>query len=354
MNIGIYNPYFDSYGGGERYTLTLASHWSKTHDVSVFWDNGNILDEAQRRFDIDLSRVKVTRNIFRDTSVFKKLFITRQYELIFFLSDGSIPSTLARHNILHTQCPFPYAGGRRFINMFKLKKYQEVVCNSKFTKRFIDEEYGVNSRVIYPPVSVNLFKPGQKEKIILSVGRFSAYFINKKQVEMVHFFRQLKRKHKEWRLVLAGGLMEQDRSYFNRVQQEAKGLSVDILPNVSFDHLVSLYAKASIYWHAAGYGEDQERNPAGMEHFGITTVEAMSAGGVPIVFAGGGQSEIVEDGKDGFLWSTIDELLEKTNNVIINKHATAILQKNAVEKSKQFSVSRFCDAFDGLLPKITL
>ena len=74
MKIGLYSPYLDSFGGGERYTLTLASHWSKTYDVFVFWDNFYILDEAQRRLDVDLSRVKVTQNIFRERNVFKNCY----------------------------------------------------------------------------------------------------------------------------------------------------------------------------------------------------------------------------------------------------------------------------------------
>lgn len=318
LKIGFYSPYLDSFGGGERYVLTLASHWSKGNVVDLFWDDLCIKEEVKKRLNIDLSRVKITRNIFRGIHVFKRLLFSSQYDLTFVLSDGSIPNTWARNNILHFQCPFIHAKGRSFFNTFKMNRYQTVVCNSKFTKRFIDEEYGVDSMVIYPPVPVEALKPGKKEKIILSVGRFSAYFINKKQIEIVRFFRQLQQTHGGWKLVLAGGLLGEDRSYFDRVRQEARGLSVDILPNVSFKHLVSLYEKAAIYWHAAGYGEDQERNPAGMEHFGITTVEAMSAGAVPIVYAGGGQQEIVDENKNGFLWRTIGELLEKTNLSLIH------------------------------------
>ena len=61
MNIGFYSPYFDTLGGGERYVLTLASHWSEGHDVKLFWDDESIVQSAQSRFNIDLSRVKVTR-----------------------------------------------------------------------------------------------------------------------------------------------------------------------------------------------------------------------------------------------------------------------------------------------------
>ena len=53
-----------------------------------------------------------------------------------------------------------------------------------------------------------------------------------------------------------------------------------------------------------------------MEHFGISTVEAMSAGAVPIVYRGGGQVEIVRDDENGMLWKTIDELTTKTRTII--------------------------------------
>ena len=39
MKIGIYSPYLDTLGGGERYMISLASHWSKSHEVSVYWDS---------------------------------------------------------------------------------------------------------------------------------------------------------------------------------------------------------------------------------------------------------------------------------------------------------------------------
>ena len=60
--------------------------------------------------------------------------------------------------------------------------------------------------------------------------------------------------------------------------------------------LRDLYGRASIFWHAAGLGEDPERHPDRYEHFGITTVEAMSAGAVPVVIDAAGQAEIVEQG----------------------------------------------------------
>ena len=347
MKIGFYSPYLDTLGGGERYTLTLASHWSKNNRVSIFWDQEDILNKAQERFNTDLSSIKVVQNIFRGSNVFKKLFITRQYDLLFFLSDGSIPSTIAKRNILHFQIPFsPIA-----YSAAKLSRYETVVCNSQFTKRYLDARVAKHAMVIYPPVYPVQEGRGKKENLILSVGRFTGFHTAKKQDILIEAFRQgvKERWLTGWKLVLAGGLLASDEEYVKKLMQMAHGLQVEILPNAPLTKLVDLYRRASIYWHAAGYGET---DPRWMEHFGITTVEAMSAGAVPVVYAGGGQTEIVEDGKNGFLWDDPKELVKKTGAFVHDMKRREEFQKAAVKRAQDFNEDKFCAAFDRLLERI--
>ena len=64
MKIGIFDPYLDDLGGGEKYMMTIAQVLSEKHDVSVFWDNKFDLDGLLKRFSLDLSKVKITPNIF--------------------------------------------------------------------------------------------------------------------------------------------------------------------------------------------------------------------------------------------------------------------------------------------------
>lgn len=347
MKIGFYSLYLDTLGGGERYILTLASHWSVRHNVELFWDDASIIDSAQKRLNVDLSRVKVTRNIFRGTSVFKKLFITRQYDIIFFLSDGSIPSTLARYNILHYQMPFatiPYS-------KVKLSRYQAIVCNSQFTKQALDARIGSRSVVIYPPVDLVDRRGSKKEKLILSVGRFTGFHTAKKQHILLEAFRQgTKDKSLScWKLVLVGGFLASDEEYFSRLKKMAHDLPVEFLPNAPLTKLIDLYRRASIYWHAAGYGET---DPRWMEHFGLSTVEAMSAGVVPIVYAGGGQQEVVEDGTNGYLWHTIDELIERTTEMMRDTRKREAMRMQAQKRALAFHESKFTQAFDDLLMNI--
>jgi len=335
MKIGFYSPYLDSLAGGERYLLTLASHWSESHDVSLFWDDPKILRRASERLGINLVKVKTVPNVFATRNIFAKMIVSRGYDLIFFLTDGSIPTTFARHNILHFQVPFQHIA----IHPIKLSRYQAVVCNSDFTKRNITGGLGKRAVVIYPPVIPVPHTKDSKKKIMLSVGRFHPL---KKQDVLIEAFR--KGKFTGYELVLAGGLLPADGQYYKRLQTSVKNLPIRLLPNITRAKLMVLYNRATIYWHAAGY---HETNPERMEHFGITTVEAMSAGAAPIVFNGGGLPEIVRAGEDGYLWATTEDLIDKTKKIM-----NGSLKLFMVKRSEQFSVEKFTDAFDTLLESI--
>src|SRR5438477_7955281 len=106
MRIGIYDPYLDDLGGGEKYMMTLAECLSKQHDVSVFWDHENDFSMLKKRFSLQLKNITLCRNIFfPQVGFFDKLLKTQKYDVIIFLSDGSIPLTFSKKLFLHVQQP---------------------------------------------------------------------------------------------------------------------------------------------------------------------------------------------------------------------------------------------------------
>jgi glycosyltransferase involved in cell wall biosynthesis len=109
-------------------------------------------------------------------------------------------------------------------------------------------------------------------------------------------------------------------------------------PNIPFLDLVTLYEQSDIYWHASGF---EETDPTKMEHFGITTVEAMAAGCVPVVIKKGGQIEIVEEGVSGLFWESKEELANKTMILVEDPEKMVKLSDQAIEKSKYFSKEAF-------------
>jgi len=353
MKAGVYDPYLDTLGGGERYTLTVASCLSKNgYKVDVFWDDNLLKPKIEPRLGIKVEQINFVPNIFNKGSKVGKKGL-KEYDLIFFLSDGSLPFLASKRNILHFQVPFHDIGGRSLLNRFKLRRINTVICNSHFTKRFIDKEYGVNSIVLYPPVAVDLFKPTKKENIIISVGRFTDLLHNKRQDVLINEFKRMIKSNlsefiKEWKLIIAGGDKE-GKEFVAKLKKMAKGYSIEIITNPRFDYLKQLYGQAKIFWTAAGFGVDEEKEPEKVEHFGITTIEAMAAGCVPVVIRKGGQPEIVNNEVDGLLWEKEEELIGKTLSLIKDQKKLAKLAKKAQERAENFSQERFCQQLMGII-----
>ena len=64
MRIGIYDPYLDDIGGGEKYMMTIAQILSKENKVDVFWNNDRDFEVISKRFGIDFTKIKRVDNIF--------------------------------------------------------------------------------------------------------------------------------------------------------------------------------------------------------------------------------------------------------------------------------------------------
>jgi glycosyltransferase involved in cell wall biosynthesis len=342
MKIGIYNPYLDTLGGHERYCIDLASGLTSEHQVDIFWDDKSVLDAAQARFRISTAGMRVVKNIWKNGSFLTKMRVSRQYDAIFFVSDGSIPWMFSKKRFLLFEFPLPWVSGKNLSTQLKLKRATRIICNSPFVKQHIDVTFGVNSSVLLPGIDVDSFQSGKKEQLILSVGRFTTGMNTKKQDVLIEAFKSLcDQGLVDWKLVLTGGMLEGDLKFVEKLKSKAKGYPIEIIPNISFKNLQSLYGRARIYWHAAGFGEDLTRYPERAEHFGISTIEAMSAAVVPVVFAGGGQKDIVERGVNGFLWTSLDELIEQTRTIIADKTIWSLVSKAARKHAQNFSRERF-------------
>jgi len=81
-----------------------------------------------------------------------------------------------------------------------------------------------------------------------------------------------------------------------------------------------------------------------MEHFGITTGEAMSAGCVPVVINKGGQPEIVREKIDGFLWDTQDQLKKYTLKLVNDSILWKKMSLNAMKRAKKFEIEDFSNS----------
>lgn len=347
MKIGIFDPYLDTLSGGEKYMLSIASSLSSDHEVFIFWDKNKeseIKSTALRKLGIDLSPIKFYSNIFDKNVSFVARFIeSRKFDAIVYLSDGSIPF-LGTSTYVHFQFPIEWVNGNSLLTKFKLSFVKKIFCNSNFTKTFIDRKLNIDSKVLYPPISIRSSSV-KKENIILHVGRF---YVNengrnyKKQDVMIGAFKQMIDKGlKGWKFNIIVGVKDKYKEELDELKEMAKGYPIKIIENPSNETLWENYSKSKIYWHASGYGEDLEKYPEKAEHFGISTVEAMGSGAVPVVINAGGQKEIVIDKENGYLWNTLEECIKKTMSLIDSDKLWKEMSTQAKERSNKFVGERF-------------
>jgi glycosyltransferase involved in cell wall biosynthesis len=234
-----------------------------------------------------------------------------------------------------------------------LDSYGMVVANSRFTREWIGTYWDHDSVVLYPPVTMH--PGGEKSPAILNVGRFfpADKGHSKKQLELVHAFRRLcDGGVRDWTLYLVGGCSEGGLAYLETVRAAAAGYPVELHVNASGTALEALYAQASIYWHASGYGEDAQRHPDRLEHFGISTVEAMSAGAVPVVIGLAGQRETVRHGVDGYHFQTLDGLVALTRQLMRDPAQLARMSAAAASRARHYSREAFATQLHELVERV--
>jgi len=345
-------------GGGERYMLTFVEYClQRGFETDIWWDKKETIDQASQRLNLKLDKLNLCPQMYYwlqvDASYLNKLqrlLNQLKYDLIFWLSDGSVPLLHGKQNWLHFQVPFQVNGNGLKIQ-YKLSKINHILCNSKFTKNFIDKSFNIKSEVLYPPVDVHQFitKPKEKKSIILSVGRFDQILNAKRQDILIEVFKQMCDKGLEnWELVLVGGL-QHNQDQFLQLEKMAINYPIRLLPNLDWLKLLDLYKQATIYWHGTGYGVDDQKTPEKVEHFGMSIVEAMAAGCIPIAYDIGGVKEIIQDKENGYLWKTKEQLAKMTFNMINILAKENDIVAKAQKRSLDFSKERFFMQLDNLL-----
>jgi glycosyltransferase involved in cell wall biosynthesis len=273
---------------------------------------------------------------------------------------GVLVVLFPRHDYLDTeplvddQRPRVGALERRLLGWYRAWEWQQRIRSyhwkaaiSQFTSAWSRRRWGINCRILNPPVDTR-FGVAEKRNLILSVGRFVSWHTMKKQVETVTAFGELVKEGLQgWAYFCVGGLgnVHEDIAYFETARGLGDAYGAHVLANIERDHVRTLCQQAKIFWHAAGLGLDERAIPEASEHFGITTVEAMAAGCVPVVINKGGQPEIVEHGVSGFVWNTLEEMKHYTRLLIRDDSLHAKMSAAARLRAQYFSRENFVKRF---------
>jgi O-antigen biosynthesis protein len=312
----IYTPYALTPGGGEKYILTIAEHLLSSHAVTLVTHH--------TYSEIRIKQLAHALNLKLEglaLACFTPEALERDWDIAFVLGNSIAPpfSIKARKRFYICQFPFDF---RAFIGqpIARSDEY-DYVCYSEFVrKNVLAVATSPAPRVCVVPPQVDSFnRAGKKRNVILSVGRFFEGGHCKNQHLLIEAFERLVKKieYCDWRLALAGSTRPEPehRDYYQMCKSLAKNLNVDFYPDISHEALSNLYAQSSVYWHGAGIDVDEEDFPERCEHFGISPLEAVSAGCCVYIWRVGGPAENAAAGVPNMIeFSSIDDLLNKMSH----------------------------------------
>jgi glycosyltransferase involved in cell wall biosynthesis len=187
-----------------------------------------------------------------------------------------------------------------------------VLTNSNFSKRAIEKYYGqtVNPIVIYPPVDIDKFRKiatrsDDRENIILVVSRFSPDKQLENTIEIGKIL--INELSIDSKIILVGNIAKEDHQYLEELKRLIKEYSLNnnfsVEVDISFDRLLELMRQSKVYLH-----------PLAGEPFGISIVEAMSAGLIPVVPDDGGYTEFVPE---HYQFHTLEQAADVIGKILI-------------------------------------
>jgi glycosyltransferase involved in cell wall biosynthesis len=181
-----------------------------------------------------------------------------------------------------------------------LMRNSTILTNSEYSRKAILDTYGIDDAIVLsPPVDVDTFRnlalsssssppsidddDDGREDIILVLSRIDP----EKNIEnAINFAKTLNENKIGKGMIIAGSLDPYFYGYYNKLKKMVMDLNLnDYITfeiDASFDKLLSVMRRCKAYFH-----------PRSGEHFGMSIVEAMSAGLIPVVPDVGGQTEFV-------------------------------------------------------------
>jgi glycosyltransferase involved in cell wall biosynthesis len=307
MKIAIIIRNLRTFGGGERNVFSLIEGLNEKSIVpDVFTEDSATSEEINRRYHknvsfnycaIALPKNKVLhfiREIFGTSPIVNQL---DQYDFVYdFTNKPPLVSNSSKYlkyifvlndkrSATFSKMTYMYTAFTRIladIGIRKFKKFQADIINvtqSEFIQQEINKSTGVTVPIVYPPVAVNEFScsSDSERSGVVTLGRFSPeknYFM---LVEIAKCFPDVS-------FTFIGSA--QNTRYFNRLKKRISTQrikNIKLVPDASFDLVNRTLCQSLVFMHSTVE-----------EHFGLSTVEAISAGCIPLVHNSGGQIEIVK------------------------------------------------------------
>lgn len=209
-----------------------------------------------------------------------------------------------------------------------------LLANSRFIQGIIKRHLKRNSVVIYPPVDIDEFLQASELGMRCDIVVTPARFRKGKGLEIIPRIAKLVDRG---RFVIIGVADQTSREVIAELTKTIETLGVDsrveLLVNQPRQKLLEILSSAKVYLHTQI-----------MEAFGISVVEAMAAGCVPVVPRFGGPWNDILDRKQGvygFSYSRLDEAATIIKMLLRDENLRRSTAFKAMQRTYNFSSRNF-------------
>jgi len=290
VNIGIIHGFVEGGGGTEKILHAILDTLEKTdHDVTLYTFSKPKIKSNKIKIK---SMLPISIPIFGlyQRAMESKLVTKAKNEDILIQSSGGlcIPDITNQKIIVYCHSDFsnsrenkstkykgiwslyykPYYNMmKKFLNNLSNSKIL-LVSNSEFVHNSIKSKYGKNSKIIYPPINLDEFSSQNKKKQIVSIGRFS----EEKNFEFgINVMSKLNSSY----YIIGNTKTKSNILYSKKLETQIKKHNLEsrirLLKNIDRNDLVNYLNNSKVYFHCSD------------ETFGISVVESITAGCIPIV-----------------------------------------------------------------------
>jgi len=222
----------------------------------------------------------------------------------------------------------------------------ELLTNSKFMQGIIGKTLKRKSLVVYPPVNIETFssKCFKSQKNGRTVAVVASY-TPKRHLERLPLIAKYS-KHAKF--VVMGKADEYSLPVLMRLKKQLSEFHVEdkvtLMTNVPFNEFLARFSEAKVYLHIMPY-----------DHFGISVVEAMASGCVPIVHRSGGPWQDILDcqqGTYGFSYTTPEQAAELIDRLVTNEDSRCRIASRSLQRARKFDKAIFMQRITEVVEKI--
>ncbi|MFH1785481.1 MAG: glycosyltransferase family 4 protein [Candidatus Micrarchaeota archaeon] len=335
MDIIVTHPFLHQRGGGERVVLEIAKKFNPTI-YSIVYEPDKTYSEF-KEFDIKILPKSLLEKPFffmkgdsrRSDAVSAgfRYYLTKIKDDYDLINAQGVPSEWIRNKNERVSwyCHSPNREAfdlykfrmrdlsfpRKILNVgllstFKFAEYgvvpkiEQILTNSEITNKRIKKYlHRSDARIIHPGVDVELFTNGSYDNYFFYPSRI----VPEKRFEyVIEAFKLFSKKHKNWKLVLAGFTpkREREQKYLEKLKKLCYGLNVEFRVDIDDKEMKKLYANCYAVLFSA-INED----------WGLIPLEAMSAEKPCISVNEGGPTYSIVNGETGFLVNSEKEMADK-------------------------------------------